>query len=108
MTLVPWQSGRSATWNRTIVHTLAASYVSQSAMQAGNAAAAASERKAIKYSNLSSSHLFFPVAVETLGTLADDGHFLYQADWQEGHTLHLRSAENYLSIPAYLHCCSEI
>ena len=73
MTLVPWQSGRSAIWDVTVVHTLAASYVSQSATQAGRAAAAASERKTIKYSNLSSSHLFFPVAVETLGALADDG-----------------------------------
>jgi len=30
--------------------------------------------KIAKYSNLSSSHLFFPVAVETLFALADDGH----------------------------------
>ena len=43
-------------------------------MQAGSAAAAASDRKIAKYSNLSSSHLFFPVAVETLGALANDGH----------------------------------
>jgi len=54
------------------VHTLAASYVSQSAIQAGSAATAASERKTAKYSNLSSSHVFCPVAVETFGALADD------------------------------------
>ena len=58
----------------TVVHTLAALYVSQSAVQAVSTAAAVSDRKIAKYSNLSSSHLFFPVAVETLGTLADDGH----------------------------------
>ena len=56
----------------TIVNTLAASYVSQSATQAGSAATAASERKTAKYSNLSSSHVFCLVAVETLGALADD------------------------------------
>ena len=31
-------------------------------------------RKSAKYSNLSSSHLFYPAAVETLGVLADEGH----------------------------------
>ena len=67
LTLVPWQSGRSATWNVTVVHTLAASYVSQSAVQAGSAATAASVRKSANYSSLSSSHIFCPVAVETLG-----------------------------------------
>ena len=54
------------------VRTLAASYVSHSATQAGSAATAASERKTAKYSNLSSSHVFYPVAVKTLGVLADD------------------------------------
>jgi len=43
-------------------------------MDAGSAAAAASERKSTKYSNLSSSHLFYPVAVETLDILADEVH----------------------------------
>jgi len=32
LTLVPWHSGRSATWDVTVVHTLAASYVAQSAV----------------------------------------------------------------------------
>jgi len=45
LTLVPWQSGRSAMWDVMVVHTLAASYVSQSAAQAASAATAASERK---------------------------------------------------------------
>ena len=72
LTLVPWQSGSSATWDVSVVHALAASYVSQSAIQTGSAATAASERKTAEYSNLSSSHVFCPVAVETLGPLADD------------------------------------
>jgi len=74
LTLVPWHSGCSATWDVTVVHTLAASYIQQSAMDAGSAAAAASERKSAKYSNLSSSHLLYLVAVETLGILADEAH----------------------------------
>ena len=58
----------------TVVHTLAASYVAQSAVQAGKAAEIAAERKSAKYSGLSSSHIFIPVAVESLGPLADDAH----------------------------------
>ena len=72
LTLVPWQSGRSATWDVTVVHTLAASYVSQGAVQAKSVATVASERKSAKYSSLLSSHVFFPVAVETLGPLANE------------------------------------
>jgi len=59
MTVVPWQSGHSATWDMTIVHILAVSYVSQSSIQAGSAAAAASERKTAKYTSLSPRYLFF-------------------------------------------------
>ena len=36
--------------------------------------AAAAERKSAKYISLSSSHIFIPVAVESLGPLADDAH----------------------------------
>jgi len=43
-------------------------------VEAGSAAAAASEKKSAKYSNLLSSHMFYPVAVETLGALADEAH----------------------------------
>jgi len=51
--------------------------VSQSAAQAASAATAASERKLAKYSSLLSSHIFCPVAIETLGPLADEAqHFL--------------------------------
>ena len=74
LTLVPWHSGHSATWDVTVVHTLAASYVAQSAVQAGKAAEIAAVRKSALYSGLSSSHIFIPVAVESLGPLTDDAH----------------------------------
>ena len=74
LTLVPWYSGHSATWDVTVVHTLAASYVAQSAVQAGKAAEIAAERKSAKYSGLSSNHIFILVAVEFLGPLADGAH----------------------------------
>ena len=58
-----------------------ASYVAQSAVQAGKAAEIAAERKSAKYSGLSSSYIFIPVAVESLGPLADDAHrFITEID----------------------------
>ena len=52
------QSGRSATWDVTVAHTLATSYV-QNALQAGSAAVAVSARKTTKYSTLFATHTFF-------------------------------------------------
>jgi hypothetical protein len=48
LTLVLWLSDRSATWDVTVMDTLAASYVSQSAISAGIAA----DRKIAKYGAL--------------------------------------------------------
>jgi len=75
LTLVPYQSWRSGTWDVTVVHTLTASYVSESAAQAASTATAASERKSAEYSSLSSSYIFCPVAIETLRPLADEAQF---------------------------------
>ena len=70
VTLVPWQTGRSATWDVTVVDTLAASYRSDSALAAGSAAEGAAARKTAKYASLSQCYHFYPVAVETLGPFA--------------------------------------
>jgi hypothetical protein len=75
LTLVPWQSGQCATWDVTVVDMLAASYVLQSyvlqsAVNAASAAEMAASRKESKYSTLSHSYEFFPVAIETLGPLS--------------------------------------
>jgi len=59
----------------TVAHTLATSYVSQNALQAGSAAAGASARKMTKYRMLSATHVFL-VAVDTLGRLSDKAHSL--------------------------------
>jgi hypothetical protein len=70
LTLVPWQSGRCATWDITVIDTLAASYVLQSAVNAASTAYIAASRKEAKYSNLCHSYRFFPAAIETLGPLS--------------------------------------
>ena len=67
------------------------------AREAGAVAAAAEERKKIKYSNLTSSYCFTPVAVETSAVLGpatmnfikDLGHRLTQATGEEEATVRI-------------------
>jgi len=66
LTLLPWNSGRSATWDVTVVDTLGNAYLQQSAITSASAAETAAVRKRNKYSSLSGTHDFFSVALETL------------------------------------------
>jgi len=68
LTLLPWNSGRSATWDVTVVDTLGNAYLQQSAITSASAAETAAVRKRNKYSSLSSTHDFFPVALESGNT----------------------------------------
>ena len=49
------------------IDTVAQSYVSQSSQCAGSAAELAATRKSVKYGELSTSHFFVPIALESLG-----------------------------------------
>jgi hypothetical protein len=88
---VPWQSGRSATWDVTVVDTLAVSYITQSATNAASVAEAAALRKTAKYSRLNLSYHFYTVAIETLGLMSvsrlsygnQDGEQLFGHQTQE-------------------------
>ena len=73
ITLIPWKAGRSLIWDATIVDTLAPSYLPASATRAGAAAGIAEDRKIQKYSALLDTHIFVPVAIETLGPINDKG-----------------------------------
>ena len=73
LTLIPWQDGRCATWDVTVTDTVAASYLSGTASCAGSAAEAAATRKGEKYTEISSSYLFFPLAFETFGPINQAG-----------------------------------
>ena len=80
LTLVPWHCGRWLAWDATVV---APSYVAVSAQVTGSAAQAAAERKVSKYAGLSASHLFVPIAIETLGPINEAGHsFLSELGWR--------------------------
>ena len=69
LTLVPWQAGICPTWDATVVDTLASSYVSVTARRVGRAADAVAERKSFKYASITNTHIFVPVAIETLGPI---------------------------------------
>ena len=57
-------------WDVTIVSTLAQSYVDRAATGVGVVAEMAAERKAEKYHNLSSNHIFQPIAMENLSAFS--------------------------------------
>ena len=73
LTLIPWQDGKSLTWDVTVVSTLADSYLHVTSHSAGGAAEIASVRKESKYSDLPSDYIFQPIAFENLGPLNGSG-----------------------------------
>ena len=52
-------------------------YIDSSTREAGAAAEIAATRKSAKYSNLSSQHTFYPIAVETLDPLNENARLLF-------------------------------
>ena len=73
VTLVPWALGRCLAWDATVVDTLAVSHLPGTAVIAGSAAEAASAAKTRKYDGLTSTHIFVPLAFETLGPVCSEG-----------------------------------
>lgn len=69
VTLIPWRAGRPLTWDVTVGHTLADSYLSSAAQNPGGVAELAAERKIDKYSSLADAYIFQPLAFETLGPI---------------------------------------
>ena len=73
VTQIPWASGKNLTWDVTVCDTLASSYTSLSSVSAGLVAERAASLKLDKYSQLTSSFQFVPVAFETLGPINKEG-----------------------------------
>ena len=73
LTLVSWQAGKCLTWDATVVDNLASSYVLVTATRVGGAADAAAERKSLTYASITNTHIFVPVAIETLGPICSRG-----------------------------------
>jgi len=59
-------------WDVTCVGSLAPSHRVLAGRGAGAVADEAEHRKKLKYSNLDSTHLFTPIAIETLGAMSKD------------------------------------
>ena len=69
LTLVPWTQGKPLTWDVTVICSSATSYIASTAQTAGSAAELAASRKQDKYSCLANTHIFEPIAFETLGPM---------------------------------------
>ena len=90
LTLIPWHAGRSLTWDVTVTHTLAESYLSVTPLTRGRAAELAASRKVDKYANIAQSFLFQPLVFETLGPINESGQsFLTEL----GHRISLISGD---------------
>ena len=72
-TIAPWKNGKCLVWDATCPDTFAPSYLRLSSREAGGAVAIqAEERKKQKYSCLSSTHLFTPIAIESSGVFGTE------------------------------------
>jgi hypothetical protein len=66
-TVIPWARGKCLAWDATTPDTVASSHLQETQLVAGSAANRAAARKSIKYAAIEHSHIFVPVAIETLG-----------------------------------------
>lgn len=71
--LIPWQGGKCVAWDVTAPDTLARSYLPVTSLTTAAAAESAARKKAVKYSDISRTHLFVPIAVESLGPINSAG-----------------------------------
>ena len=67
MTLIPWENGQALLWDFTSSDTLAPSNLMTASRNVAGVASAAQQLKHRKYASLSSSYIFYPVCIETLG-----------------------------------------
>ena len=79
LTLIPWKEGKCLTWDVTVADTFAAAYVAATSIKAGEAAARLAANKREKYVELTHTHLFCPIAVETMGPVEEEGRDLLSA-----------------------------
>src|SRR6267154_2302892 len=72
-TIILWARGKCAAWDATTPDTFAQSHLASTSQVAGAASASAARLKSNKYAELLQTHIFVPVAIETMGTWNQDG-----------------------------------
>jgi hypothetical protein len=70
--LVPWKCGKPLVWDYTVRDTYAPTYLPQTSITPGAAAALGATTKLRKYAHLLTDNIFIPIAVETTGVWAPD------------------------------------
>ena len=65
--MIPWTKAKPLVWDVTVSDTFADSRINSASTGAGAAAKYAATFKESKYVVIASSHLFYPVAIETAG-----------------------------------------
>lgn len=76
--MVPWKGGKVLVWDTTCSDTLTRSDSSLAVREAGAVDTDAEHRKRQKYARLETSHIFTPVAVETVGVFRADAQSFFQ------------------------------
>ena len=69
ITYTPWAQGRPLVWDVTVPDTLAASYMLIATRNSGAVTEMAEKKKESKYSHLTHSYIFSPLAIESLGAM---------------------------------------
>ena len=67
-TLIPWSKGKPLAWDVTVPDTFADSHINMTSSEAEAAARQAASTKNTKYIDITSTHIFYPMAVETAGS----------------------------------------
>ena len=67
ITIFPFSQGRALCWDATCINTFGESYVNDTAIEVGHAAAKAENTKRAKYPDLVRRFRFEPIAIETSG-----------------------------------------
>ena len=67
-TLIPWSKGKPLAWDVTVHDTFADSHINMTPSEAGAAARQAASTKNTKYIDITSTHIFYLIAIETIGS----------------------------------------
>ena len=67
--MIPRSKGKPLAWDVTAHDTYADSHINMTSSEAGSAARQAASKKNTKYIDITSTHIFYPIAIETAGSL---------------------------------------